>query len=99
MPARAICSGLAPMIDSPANPMLPRAWIMPDSARNVVVLPAPFAPRITTTSPSATVKSMPYSTCTGPYPARSSATSRRLTPRHLSRRGSQVGLDDLRVVA
>ena len=37
----------------------PRAGIMPDSARSVVVLPAPLAPRITTTSPSSTVKSTP----------------------------------------
>ena len=61
-PARASC----PSIDSPSNVNAPRAGIIPDSARNVVVLPAPFAPRITTTSPSSTVKSTPYSTCTGP---------------------------------
>ena len=79
MPARATFSGLLPNSERPSNRNDPRAGIMPDSARSVVVLPAPFAPRITTASPSSTVKSTPYSTCTGPYPARSSATSSKLT--------------------
>ena len=48
MPARATFSGLVPSIERPSNRNDPRAGIMPDSARSVVVLPAPFAPRITT---------------------------------------------------
>jgi hypothetical protein len=34
----------------------------PDSARNSVVLPAPFGPSSATTSPEAILKSMPCST-------------------------------------
>ena len=63
----------------------PAASIIPESARSVVVLPAPFAPRITTTSPSSTEKSSPCSTRTAPYPARSSETSSSAVTRPASR--------------
>ena len=40
--------------------------IIPEMARIVVVLPAPFAPRTTTISPSSTVMSSPWRTSMGP---------------------------------
>ena len=40
----------------PSNSIAPVRGIMPEMARIVVVLPAPLAPRITTTSPSCTVE-------------------------------------------
>ena len=60
---------------SPSNVIDPSVATIWQIARSVVVLPAPLAPRMTTTSPRSTVKSTPCSTSTGPYPARSSATS------------------------
>ncbi len=66
MPAAAICSGRRPMIECPAKFAAPVPSIIPEMARSVVVLPAPFAPRMTTTSPTSTEKSIPCSTRTAP---------------------------------
>ena len=62
----------------------PCVSIIPETARSVVVLPAPLAPRITTTSPSSTWKSSPCSTWIGPYPPRSALTSSSGVPRGVS---------------
>ena len=51
---------------STIEPVVDTIWQM---ARSVVVLPAPLAPRMTTTSPRSTVKSTPWSTSTLPYRA------------------------------
>ena len=40
----------------PSNTTSPLAGIIPDSARSVVVLPAPLAPSTTTISPASTVQ-------------------------------------------
>ena len=39
---------------------------VPETARRVVVLPAPFAPSTATTDPSGTSSEIPRSACTGP---------------------------------
>ena len=66
MPIRTMSAGSLPTSSWPLKRNEPRVSIIPDSARRVVVLPAPFAPRMTTTSPSFTSKSRPRSTSTGP---------------------------------
>ena len=50
----------------PAKRIAPLRLTVPEIARNVVVLPAPLAPRTATISPSATVSETPCSALTGP---------------------------------
>ena len=60
MPARTILWGLIPVSDFPRNRMWPRlAWIRPEIARSVVLLPAPFAPTSVTIWPSSTAIEIP----------------------------------------
>ena len=62
-PSRAIFSGGLPFSDSPSSRISPEiSGNIPDSARNVVVLPAPFAPSSATISPSLTSRSMSNTT-------------------------------------
>src|SRR5512134_4044665 len=61
----------------------------PASAFSVVDLPAPLAPINVTSSPCATVRSIPFTAWMPPYATRSPLTS--------SKRASQVGLDHRRV--
>jgi hypothetical protein len=53
-------------MDVPANAIRPLRRTVPDTARNVVVFPAPFAPSTATTSPSSTASVTPCSALTGP---------------------------------
>ncbi len=59
-------SGLRRAIVRPAKVISPAVRTMPQIARRVVVLPAPFAPRIATTSPSSTVSETPCRARIGP---------------------------------
>ena len=58
-PMRAISSGFLPQMSSPNSDISPLVWIIPQIARNVVVLPAPLAPRRAVTWPPGTSKSIP----------------------------------------
>ena len=66
MPRRTICSTGRPAIDRPSKRMSPVARTMPESARNVVVLPAPFAPSSVVMPPASTARSMPNSAWVAP---------------------------------
>ena len=62
-PRRVIRSAGWPVMSSPPNRTQPAmAGIIPEMARSVVVLPAPFAPSRATISPSSTSRSMPNTT-------------------------------------
>src|SRR5512132_2292611 len=91
-PARATASGLLRAICLPSNTISPVWRTVPDTARSVVVLPAPLAPSRATISPSATVSETPCRALIGPY--------RASTPRSSSSvdtLGPQVGLDHVRI--
>ena len=62
----------------------------PAIVRASVVLPAPLGPSTATTSPSPTVRSIPNSTCVGPYPA---STSRTDSNARAAVRRSPIALD------
>src|SRR5436309_8085284 len=90
-PARATASGLLCAICLPSNTISPVCRTVPDTARRVVVLPAPLAPSRVTISPSATVSETPCRALIGPY--------RASTPRSSSSVdsfGPQVRLDHIR---
>src|SRR6187200_1929860 len=76
MPRRTIASAGALVMSLPSNTIEPERSIIPETARIVVVLPAPLAPSTTTTSPPPTVRSISWSTLTAPYPARTPLSSR-----------------------
>src|ERR1700684_3658543 len=67
---------------------------MPITAFRVVVLPAPLRPSKVATSPSATLKLMPCSTCDSPYHASRSRTSSRVRLAAIASgmTGSKIGL-------
>jgi hypothetical protein len=61
--ARAASRGVALVMSRPPKRTCPAfTGSNPDSARSMVVLPAPLGPSSATTSPEATSKSMPCST-------------------------------------
>ena len=66
MPRRTMSSIARPAMRSPAKRMSPVVRSMPDTARSVVVLPAPLAPSSVVTPPSATSRSSPNSTWVRP---------------------------------
>src|SRR5580765_3028190 len=68
-PARATESARARESCLPAKATPPVWRTSPDTARNVVVLPAPFAPSNATISPSSTWSDTPCSALIGPYRA------------------------------
>src|SRR5947207_6322354 len=71
----------------------------PATERSMVVLPTPFAPRMTATSPSSTVTLIPWRTSAEPYPARTSVSPSMLDTGSLLRDGpADVDGDDVRVV-
>src|SRR6478609_7339883 len=96
MPSRTIASAGALVMSLPSNTIEPERSIIPETARMVVVLPAPLAPSTTTTSPPPTVRSISWSTLTAPYPARTPLSSSREVIRSLA--GAEVGLDHLGVL-
>ena len=65
MPWRATPSGDR-AIPEPANVIAPERRTVPEIARRVVVLPAPFAPSTATTSPSPTSSETPCRALTAP---------------------------------
>ena len=65
MPARATASG-PPRSGFPANVIRPVRRTVPETARSVVVFPAPFAPSTATIAPSGTSSEIPRSAWTGP---------------------------------
>jgi hypothetical protein len=77
----------------------PRVFTMPHTARSVVVLPAPLAPRIVVMPPSSTSKLMPCSTFVQPYWASRSFTSSSAISGHRGAGlvGAQIGADDVGV--
>src|SRR4051812_8834455 len=93
IPRAATWSGRMPRMSLPSNTMRPPARTVPLIARRVVVLPAPFAPRMPTAPLSGTLSDTPSSTCTGPYNAVTSSSSSSVIRCVLS----DVGLDDARV--
>src|SRR5271157_5755021 len=95
MPRRTMVSVATPSMRAPANCSEPSVRIMPQMARNVVVLPAPLAPSSAVTPPSSTTKSRPCKTLVSPYHA--------CRPDASSSAGivglAQVSTDDFRFVA
>ena len=65
MPRRAVPSALRGS-GLPSKTSEPSVATMPEIARSVVVLPAPFAPSSATISPSSTVSEMPCTAATCP---------------------------------
>src|SRR5512132_174761 len=92
MPSRAANSGLRRAIPRPAKTMSPDVRVMLEIARSVVVLPAPFAPRSATTSPSSTRSETPWSARMGPYRAWTSFSS------SSGILASEIGLDHVGVL-
>src|SRR5919112_3208047 len=84
MPRAATWSVRMPRMSLPSKTMRPPARTVPLIARRVVVLPAPFAPRMPTAPLSGTLSDTPSSTCTGPYdavtPSSSSSVIRGVLP-------------------
>src|SRR4051794_13321432 len=74
-PPRATASGVARPSRLPPSTMSPLRRTVPDTARSVVVLPAPFAPSSATISPSSTVSDTLWSATTWPYRAVTSKSS------------------------
>src|SRR5712691_3551481 len=97
MPALAMRLDGRAMSSSPPRATEPRRWpTIPMIARNVVVLPAPLRPSRVTTSPSATVKSMPCRMCDSPYQAlRPLTRSSSAEETGSGMAGPQIGFDDL----
>src|SRR5256885_2995410 len=95
MPSRATASGERLAMLLPANAILPLRLTVHDTARSVVVLPAPFGPRTATSSPSPTSSETPCSARTWPYRASTSSSSSRA---ELLGIRPEVGLDHRRVV-
>src|SRR6187399_2360203 len=95
MPRRTIASAGALVMSLPSNTIEPERSIIPETARMVVVLPAPLAPSTTTTSPPPTVRSISWSTLTAPYPARTALSSSKAVTRSpelsCERRGASRG--------
>src|SRR5262249_60432332 len=75
---------------APAKTMSPLLRTVAEIARRVVVLPAPFAPRTATISPSPTTRSIPCKACNGPYRA---ATPRSSSRGMLGPLAAQISLD------
>ena len=75
IPSLAIDSGARPAIRFDANAISPVFRTVPEIERSVVVLPAPFAPRIDTACPSSTASETPCSARIGPYRASTFSSS------------------------
>src|SRR5437773_1713066 len=77
MPRRTMSSVARPAMRCPSKRTSPAVFTIPQTARSVVVLPAPFAPRIVVIPPSSTAKDRPWRTFVQPYCASSPSTSSR----------------------
>src|SRR5687768_10672894 len=76
MPRRTMFSVVLPSIRWPSKRTSPEVLTMAQTARSVVVLPAPLAPRMVVMPPASTAKRSPWSTLVLPYCAWRSAASR-----------------------
>src|SRR5262245_41418270 len=89
-----------PSMRWPSKRISPAVLIIPHTARSVVVLPAPLAPRIVVIPPASTAKSMPCRTFVQRYCASTRRTSSRAgirsTPSR-SRLAPEIGADDVGV--
>src|SRR5258706_10288786 len=90
MPRRTMSSVARPSMRWPAKRISPWVRTMPQSARSVVVLPAPLAPSSVVIVPSSMEKLMPCSTRVWPYEACKAAASRKA----MLGGAPQVGLDE-----
>src|SRR5215467_4312337 len=94
MPRRATSSGALALINCPSNSTLPPVFLtVPETARSVVVLPAPLAPSSATMLPSLTFSEIPCSALMDPYEAWTSVSSSSAISL-----GPQIGIDDGRVL-
>src|SRR5512133_3392388 len=93
-PSRATRSGPLRATFRPATTISPERLTVPETARSIVVFPAPFGPRTVTISPSSTVSETPCSASIAPYPAPTSSSSRSGIVLR-----AEVGLDHRRVLA
>jgi hypothetical protein len=66
MPSRAMSSLARPSIRWPSNRTMPSRATIPDTARRVVVFPAPLAPRIVVMPPASTANPIPWMTRVAP---------------------------------
>src|SRR6266851_9655503 len=101
MPSRAIRFEASRAISLPRKTTEPRrCGTIPIIALSVVVLPAPLRPSRVTTSPSATVKLIPWRMCDSPYQACSSSTRNSSLPDAgaSGMTGPEIGLDHLRIL-
>src|SRR5215468_4688097 len=93
MPRRTMSSVALPSMRCPSKRTIPEVLTMPHTARSVVVLPAPLAPRMAVMPPASTAKARPCKTLVHPYCAwRFSASRRAGMPSVLA---PEVGLDHL----
>src|SRR5262245_51164916 len=89
-----------PSMRWPSKRISPAVLIIPHTARSVVVLPAPLAPRIVVIPPASTAKSMPWRTfvhrycASTPRACRSAGISEPSLPSTLA---PEVGTDDVGV--
>src|SRR6266478_8449092 len=107
IPSLTISSVALPSMRCPSKRTLPLVFTMPHTARSVVVLPAPLAPRIAVMPPASTAKPKPWRTLVAPYCASrfsassSVGTSSRLPSQFLASPSqflaSKVGLDHVGV--
>src|SRR2546425_7908604 len=85
-----------PSIRWPSKRTSPVVFTMPQTARRVVVFPAPLAPRMVVMPPVSTAKCRPWSTLIPPYCACRLSASRRAGMGSVL--ASEVGLDHVRVL-
>src|SRR5580658_877896 len=95
-PRRTTSSVAMPAMDLPPSMMSPCVRTIPQMARSVVVLPAPFAPKSAVTPPSSTEKSMPCSTFVSPYAACRPLASSSAGMSVFLLRVAEIGADDFR---
>src|SRR5262252_9893409 len=76
MPSLTMSSVALPSMRFPSNRTVPDVLTIPHTARSVVVLPAPLAPRIVVMPPDSTANDRPWSTLVHPYWARRSSAWR-----------------------
>ena len=94
MPSRTISCGATVSIRLPSNVIVPVfGRNKPETVRSVVVLPAPFAPRSVTISPSSTSKLTPRKASMPPYATRMPSTCSSIAITSVRRR-TKISLDD-----
>src|SRR4051812_1683106 len=97
-PRRAIDSGVRRKTFAPSSSTSPLVLTVPETARRVVVLPAPFAPRIATKSPSSIARLTSWRARISPYRACTPRSSRidKSLPQAIELRVRQPGCAEVR---